>query len=126
MGEAHYAAVAKVPLAKAWNFCKEMSNWGPSMPGYAGHELLDDTRSAWTFQIDLGPFSRRTVMDVIITEGAELQRVSVEIQGRTEPFIGSGQFRIEEDADGTRLYFDITITPQGVMGRMVDAMAHPI
>lgn len=126
MADAHYTALAKAPRDVAWDYCKEMGNWGPSIPGYTEHEVLDDVRSTWTFQVDLGPFSRRVVMDITITAWVELERVEFELKGRTEPLEGVGQFTIGEEDGGTRLKFDITVTPKGMMGPMVDAMARPV
>jgi len=126
MAEAHHLAESRAPQAAAWEFCKEMSNWGPLIPGYVKHEVLDDVRSLWSFQIDLGPFSKLVLMDVTITERVELERVKFEIKGRTESFYGDGQFGARENGSGIQLFFDISVTPTGPMGRIVDALARPV
>src|SRR4051794_24789911 len=58
MAEAHYEVSVPAPIDVLWAFCVDPANWVDLLRGYQSHELLDDKRSSWTVQVDIGPFSR--------------------------------------------------------------------
>ena len=127
MAEAHYVVTSSVAPSAVWSFCEDPSNWVDLIPGYCSHEAIDDRRSAWKVQVDLGPFSRVVDAEVTIAEVVTLERVKFLIQGSpSTPFAGEGEIRAAADSDLTTIHLDISLIPSGPMGPVVDAIAGPV
>lgn len=110
-----------------WTFCAAPQNWVGLIPGYRSHEALDERRSAWQVQVDLGAFNRLVVAEVTVTEIIEPEMVKFEIQGSNEtPFTGEGSVHTEPGADNTTIVVEISMTPKGPIGPVVNAVATPV
>jgi|GEM_PF-1673020 len=127
MASAHYVVTTAASPESVWAFCAAPQNWVGLIPGYRSHEALDERRSAWQVQIDLGAFNRLVAAEVTVTEIIEHEMVKFQIQGSNEtPFTGEGSVRTEPGADATTIVVDITMTPQGPLGPVVNAIAAPV
>jgi carbon monoxide dehydrogenase subunit G len=80
--------------AAAWAFVSDMDWWAPLLTGYQSHEQIDDRRSRWTVRGELGGLTRLAEFDVVVTEWVEPARIAFTLEGRDDPFSGSGTFAI--------------------------------
>lgn len=127
MASAHYEISSPVPPDVVWEFCERPANWVDLIPGYASHEALDDSRSVWNVRVDLGPFSRMVTAEVTVTEVVKWERVKFDIQGlESTSFAGGGEVRAVPAADDLSIVIDISMTPKGPAGPVVDAIAGPV
>ena len=87
--------------AAAWAFVSDMDHWAPLLTGYQRHEQIDDRHSVWVVKGELAGLTRLAEFDVTITEWVERDHIAFTLQGRDEPFSGSGAFHIEDGATQT-------------------------
>lgn len=87
--------------AAAWAFVSDMDHWAPLLTGYQRHEQIDDRHSVWTVKGELAGLTRLAEFDVAIAEWVEGDRIAFTLQGRDEPFSGSGAFHIVGAETGT-------------------------
>lgn len=113
-------------LDQVWAFVSDMGNWAAQMPGYQSHEMINADDSAWTLNVDLGPFQRSIVVDVHVSRWQAPNEVDFEVKGRYEPFTGSGAFRAARDGSRTRITLDFGAEPGGSMARMIAPLVGPV
>src|SRR4051794_25107592 len=127
MAVAHYEVSVPAPIDVLWAFCVDPANWVDLLRGYQSHDVIDDRRSSWTVQVDVGPFSRVVVAEAAITELVEGERVKLAINGSdATPFTGEAEVRANQGEGVTSVALDVSLTPLGPTGRMVNAVAGPI
>ena len=127
MAEAHYEVSVPAPIDVLWAFCADPANWVDLLRGYQSHEVIDDRRSSWTLQVDVGPFSRVVIAEAAVIELVEGERVKLAINGSdATPFSGEAEVHANEDDGVTSVALDVFLTPLGPTGRMVNAVAGPI
>lgn len=114
------------PIGQVWNFVSDMGNWATQMPGYVSHEAINADDSAWTLNVDLGPFQRSVIVDVRVVRWAEPSAVDFEIKGRYEPFSGSGTYRAEPTGEGVRIHLAFEAEPSGSMAKMITPFVGPV
>ncbi|MCP1677247.1 carbon monoxide dehydrogenase subunit G [Natronocella acetinitrilica] len=113
-------------IDSVWNFVSDMSNWASKMPGYQSHEIISDDDSAWTLNVDLGPFQRSIVVDVHVVSWDSPTGVVFNIKGRYEPFTGGGTYRAEPAGTGTMIVLDFSAQPGGSMATMITPLVGPV
>lgn len=104
---------------QVWLFVREMGNWASLMPGYIAHESLGPDDSEWTLQVDIGPFKRPVAVDVHVLMWDGPHRVTFQIKGKHDPFIGSGSFTSEVSKDGTLVMLQFRAEPTGSMAKVL-------
>lgn len=115
------------PRTRVWEFVRDMNNWAPFTRGYQSHELLSEFESLWTVRGDLGPISRVTKVQVLITEWVEGERVAFTVKGINEPLTGGGAIMLADAAAGqrTEIRGDATIEFGGSLGPVVNHLIGP-
>jgi len=113
-------------IADVWDFVSDMGNWASQMPGYVSHETISVDDSAWTLNVDLGPFSRTIVVDVHVSEWRKPHEVIFEVKGRYEPFSGGGRYKAESAGSGTRIALDFHAEPGGSMAKIISPLVGPV
>lgn len=113
-------------INKVWEFVSDMGNWASQMPGYVSHESSSADDSAWTLNVDLGPFSRSIVVDVHVSQWNSPGEVVFGVKGRYEPFTGGGVYRARETAGGTAIVLDFHAEPGGSMAKIIAPMVGPV
>ena len=116
----------KAPQAEVWTFVKDMGNWASRMPGYVSHEIVDEDKSVWTVQFNVGPFTRPCVMDVHVTQWGEPSAVNFTVKGRFDPFQGQGAFTSRPAEAGTQIDLEFGVEGTGSMAKVISAMAAPV
>lgn len=109
-----------------WDFVSDMANWASQMPGYVSHEASSADDSAWTLNVDLGPFQRSIVVDVHVSKWSAPNEVTFDVKGRYEPFTGGGVYRAEALDTGTRITLDFHAEPGGSMARIISPLVGPV
>ena len=111
---------------EVWSFVRDMGNWAAQMPGYQSHEIVDDHNSVWTVQLNVGPFTRPCVMEVLVTRWAEPAEVNFTVKGRFDPFRGEGRFLSEAHEVGCAITLNFGVEGTGSMAKVISAMAAPV
>jgi carbon monoxide dehydrogenase subunit G len=111
---------------EVWAFVKDMGNWASQMPGYISHEMIDENDSAWTVQVNIGPFTKPFVIDVHVTRWLEPSEVTFDVRGRHDPFRGAGSFRAHPAGARTVISLEFEAVGTGSMAKVVTAMAAPV
>jgi carbon monoxide dehydrogenase subunit G len=127
MAEAHVEVATPLTPAEVWAFCETPRNWVDLIPGYVSHEALGGQRSLWKVQVDLGPFARLVEAEATVTEVIPLERVTFTLKGgNATPFKGHGEIRAGSESGATAIHVDVTMSPQGPLGPVVNAVASPV
>lgn len=114
------------PIDDIWVFVKDINNWAVQMPGYISHEVLDEKRSSWTVQVNLGPFKRPIVIDIEVTNWLQPSEVKFNLRGRSEPFHGGGRYRAEALEVSTVVTLEFEAEPLGAMAQMIEGLGRPV
>lgn len=115
------------PRPRVWDFVRDMNNWAPFTRGYQSHEILNEFESLWIVRGDLGPISRVTKVQVLITEWIEGERVAFTVKGINEPLTGGGAIMLADSHGGqrTEIRGDATIEFGGSLGPVVNHLIAP-
>lgn len=112
-----------VSIDRIWDFVKDMDKWAPLVPGYIGHEILNENQSTWVFKGDIGIMQKTVKLKIDIKEWIEPTRVTFDLTGINENFSGKGYFEAEIiSADHTRMIGNLDITAKGMMGPMINTI----
>ena len=112
-----------VAIDKIWDFVRDMNKWAPLVPGYIEHEILSDRQSTWAFKSDLGFIKKTVKLRIDIKEWIEPTKVTFDLTGLSENFVGSGYFEAEAVGDRmTQMTGCLDITAKGAMGPMVNTV----
>lgn len=114
------------PMDQVWDFVSDMGNWAEQMPGYVSHEIINEVDSAWTLEVDIGPFQRSIVVDVHVLRWGSPSTVDFTVKGRYEPFSGGGTYRSEPVGEDTRIELAFSAEPSGSMARMISPLVGPV
>lgn len=110
-----------IPIHRAWLFVKDMNNWAPLVPGYHGHEQLNDRQSTWTFTGDAGIVQKTVHVRLIIQEWQEPSKVAFTLKGINENFSGDGYFQADTLGPSTiRMIGFLQISAKGLAGPMIN------
>ena len=113
-------------IRTVWEFVSDMGNWASQMPGYQSHETSGPDDSAWTLNVDLGPFQRSIVVDVHVSNWSSPDEVAFDVNGRYEPFTGGGVYRAQALPDGTAITLDFHAEPGGSMAKIITPLVGPV
>lgn len=112
-----------VPIENVWNFVSLIDNWAPPVPGYISHEIISDKESTWSFKGDLGFMKKTVKLKVDITSWEEPNRVTFNLTGLSDNFVGEGYFLAEKiDDHTTQMSGSLDITARGAMGPMINSI----
>jgi len=112
-----------VPIENVWNFVSVIDNWAPLVPGYISHEIISDKESTWSFKGDLGFMKKTVKLKVDITSWEEPNRVTFNLTGLSDNFVGEGYFLAEKiDDHTTQMSGSLDITARGAMGPMINSI----
>lgn len=112
-----------VPIENVWNFVSVIDNWAPLVPGYNSHEIISDKESTWSFKGDLGFMKKTVKLKVDITSWEEPNRVTFNLTGLSDNFVGEGYFLAEKiDDHTTQMSGSLDITARGAMGPMINSI----
>lgn len=125
MPEISYTTTMGAPRTRVWEFVRDMNNWAPFTRGYQSHEIISDAESLWTVRGDLGPISRVTKVQVLITEWIEGERVAFTVKGINEPLTGGGAIMLADAGQRTEIRGDATIEFGGSLGPVVNHLIGP-
>ena len=95
MPATEYATTTKLPIARVWDFVRDMDNWAPFLTGYQKHEKYSQTESTWTVKGDVGVLARIVQFRVEIVEWSGPHRVRFTLKGLNEQMEGEGSFTME-------------------------------
>ncbi|WP_339227202.1 SRPBCC family protein [Oceanobacillus sp. FSL K6-2867] len=110
-----------MPIKRIWDFVSDMNNWAPLVPGYTGHEIINDRHSTWKLHGDIGVMQRDVNVKVHITEWTEPSHITFQLSGSSESWAGSGYFKaIPLSHTKTQITGSLNITVKGMMGTMVN------
>ncbi|PLT35075.1 CoxG family protein [Bacillus sp. V5-8f] len=123
MPEGLHKVLLPFPIRMVWNFVSVMDNWSPLVPGYVGHEIISDNESTWEFVGDLGPLKKKIKMKVQITKWVEPTKVTFDLLGLNEKFIGKGHFSGRQiDPQTTEMEGFLDITANGATARLTNGL----
>lgn len=111
MPEGLHQVKIPLPIQHIWDFVSVMDKWAPLVPGYITHEILSPSESTWEFKGDLGLLKKKIKMKVSITNWAEPTKVTFNLEGLNEKFIGNGYFlanKIDDNHTEMAGFLDIT------------------
>ncbi|QMV41937.1 CoxG family protein [Cohnella cholangitidis] len=112
-----------VSINKIWNFVSDMNKWAPLVPGYIEHEILNDRQSTWSFKGDLGFMKKTVKLKIDITNWTEPSKVTFDLKGVSDNFVGNGYFEAESLGDNaTKMTGYLDITAKGAMGPMINTI----
>ncbi|ASS67902.1 MULTISPECIES: SRPBCC family protein [unclassified Paenibacillus] len=118
-----HQVIIPVSIDVIWTFVSDMDKWAPLVPGYIGHEILNDRQSTWSFKGDLGFMKKTVKLRIDIKEWIEPTKVTFDLTGLSDNFSGNGYFEAEEQgAAGTRMTGYLDITAKGAMGPMINSI----
>jgi carbon monoxide dehydrogenase subunit G len=110
-----------LPIENVWDFVKDMDNWAPLVPGYIGHQKINERRSTWEFKSDIGIMKKKVSLLIDITEWKEPNLVTFNLKGLNEKFTGHGYFKAEKIRSNlTRMTGFLEIVAEGAMGSIVN------
>ncbi|MFA1821952.1 CoxG family protein [Virgibacillus oceani] len=113
----------EIPIHHAWGFVKDMNNWAPLVPGYTGHEQLNDRQSTWTFTGDAGIVQKTIHLRVDIQEWNEPTKVTFTLKGINENFSGNGYFQANSISDTSiKMTGYMQISAKGITGPMINPL----
>lgn len=116
-----HQAVINLPIARIWDFVKNMDNWAPLVPGYIAHEKLNDRQSTWEFYSDVALVKKKISLLVEIQEWVEPSKVTFTLKGLNESFTGHGYFAAQSiKVNRTKITGYLDIQAEGVIGKMVN------
>ncbi|GAA0363740.1 CoxG family protein [Bacillus horti] len=117
-----YTTTIPMPVHKVWSFVKDVNNWAPLVPGYQGHEQIDENTFNWTFKVDVGFFKREVQLQIKFTDWQELTKISYNLNGITDQFSGEGYFEFKaKGQDSTQLEGYLELTAKGAMASMINS-----
>ncbi|MBD3917404.1 SRPBCC family protein [Paenibacillus sp. PR3] len=112
-----------VPIDRIWQFVSDMDKWAPLVPGYIEHSIINDRESTWSFKGDLGFMKKTVKLKIDITNWIEPTKVTFDLKGLSDNFVGGGYFEAEALGDNqTRMNGSLDITAKGAMGPMVNTI----
>jgi len=112
-----------VAIDKIWNFVSDMNKWAPLVPGYIEHQILSDRQSTWAFKGDLGFMKKTVKLKIDIQEWIEPTKVTFDLTGLSDNFVGNGYFEAETLGDNaTKMTGYLDITAKGAMGPMINSI----
>jgi carbon monoxide dehydrogenase subunit G len=110
-----------IPVHHAWDFVKDMNNWAPLVPGYAGHQQLNERQSTWTFAGEAGFVQKTVHVKIDIKEWKEPTRVSFTLKGMNENVSGDGYFEAHTRSDTSiTMTGYLQISAKGITGPMIN------
>jgi carbon monoxide dehydrogenase subunit G len=127
VADAQYVVTTTISPEAVWAFCETPANWVELIPGYVSHDAVGDSRTVWKVQVDLGPFTRLVEAEATVTEVIPLECVRFTLQGSdATPFKGGGEVRAATADGATTIHIEVTMSPQGPLGPVVNAVASPV
>ncbi|GAB3794496.1 CoxG family protein [Virgibacillus kimchii] len=110
-----------IPVHHAWDFVKDMNNWAPLVPGYAGHQQLNERQSTWTFSGDAGIVQKTVHLRIDIKEWTEPTKVSFSVRGINENVSGDGYFEARTLSNKSiKMTGYLQISAKGIAGPMIN------
>lgn len=111
------------PIAEAWRFVTDFSNWATLMPGYQSHQPMDGLISIWTLKSDAGIFQRTVLFRVDITERQEPERIAFLLTAASENLEGSGSFTARAvSAHQTAVTLQLSMSMKGMLAPVGNAL----
>ncbi|WP_058307082.1 CoxG family protein [Gracilibacillus massiliensis] len=113
----------EVPIAKVWEFVRDMNNWAPLVPGYLEHQRITERQSTWKFKGDIGIMQKTVALRVDIKEWIEPTTVTFNLTGIYDNIVGKGSFVAKEiTANQTEIIGNLDINAGGMKGPMVNTI----
>jgi len=112
-----------VSIQNIWGFVSDMDKWAPLVPGYIEHQILSERQSTWSFKGDLGFMKKTVKLQIDIKEWIEPTKVTFDLKGLSDNFVGNGYFEAEAiDDNNTKMTGYLDITAKGAMGPMINTI----
>ncbi|MFC0273710.1 CoxG family protein [Metabacillus herbersteinensis] len=112
-----------LPIQSVWSFVSVMDHWAPLVPGYMNHEIINEKESTWKFKSDLGVMKKKVHLKVEIISWEEPTKVTFNLTGINEKFVGSGYFEAQAiDSKNTVVTGCLDITAEGTISKMVNSI----
>jgi len=112
-----------VSIENIWSFVSDMDKWAPLVPGYIEHQILSERQSTWSFKGDLGFMKKTVKLQIDIKEWIEPTKVTFDLKGLSDNFVGNGYFEAEAiDDSNTKMTGYLDITAKGAMGPMINTI----
>ncbi|RIW37303.1 SRPBCC family protein [Bacillus salacetis] len=110
-----------------WKFVSDMDVWAPLVPGYIGHDIINERESTWKFKTDLGFMKKKVHLKVEIIEWLEPSKVRFNLSGINERFNGHGYFAAEPaGANACSMTGCLEINAEGPLAKMVNPLLNSI
>ncbi|MFD1848725.1 CoxG family protein [Oceanobacillus bengalensis] len=127
MAKGTHAIEIDMPIHKIWDFVSDINNWAPLVPGYTEHTIINDRKSVWKINGDLGVLQRTVHVNVHITEWNEPSNVSFELSSSGKTCVGSGYFKAESlSQTKTKMTGFLDVKIQGMMKPVVNPVLKTI
>jgi len=108
-------------VLKIWDFIRDINNWAPLVPGYAEHEIVNDTESTWKLHGDIGIIQKTVKLTVNITECNEPSYIRFQLSGLNSTCTGDGYFKATALSNQkTEVTGCLNLTVKGMMAPMIN------
>lgn len=115
-----YTMKLDLPLAKVWEIIGAYEMWGPLLPGYLGHERINEKESVWKIKREIGFIKTKFDIGIGIKEWNEPHSIKFQFEDRKERFSGDCFVEIKEIAENeTLLTVSVRYSVSGSLSKMI-------
>ncbi len=103
---------------QVWTVLSDVQKIGRCVPGVEAIQVRDERTAVWTVAIKAGPLTQRLAVETQIVEQVRPSRIS--FSGRGPNLEISGTVRLEPTQVGTRVDYQVALSPQGALARILE------
>lgn len=118
-----YTVKLELPLAKVWKIIGAYEILVPLLPGYFGHQIINQNESVWTIKREIGLLKKKFDIMVVVQEWNEPSSIKLDFKDRKERFSGSVFFETKGiTKNQTLLTVSVRYNVSGSMNRFISNM----
>ncbi|MDF1507097.1 SRPBCC family protein [Robertmurraya sp. DFI.2.37] len=118
-----YSLIIDAPLESVWAFMEDFSHWGPLVPGYVSHKIVNMTQSNWVFTTDFGFIKKKLEFEVEILSKHAPKRMTFQVEGKNEGFNGHGSIEMKSlKSNRTFINVSLDIQATGTLAKLIKPM----
>lgn len=115
-----YTIKVDVPIAKVWEIIGAYEILIPLLPGYLGHERINEKESVWTINKEIGLIKKRFDIGIIIKEWNKPHSIKLQFEDRKGRFSGECLLATREITENKTLCTgSLRYSVSGSMSKMI-------
>lgn len=118
-----YSMIIDAPLEWVWSYMEDFGHWGPLVPGYVSHEIMNEKQSNWVFTTDFGFIKKKLEFEVHILSKNASKRMTFQVDGNNEGFTGHGSIEAKSlKSNRTFISASLDLQATGTLAKMIKPM----